>query len=256
MFEYYINYVLTYTAWSLVTLFQDFCNKKRIDNKIVKKEAIQYADIYIKILGTVTFNVYILSMPGAILLPYFVNLQDKEVTIINTCTDLVLSYLLSDLFFYITHRSFHSKLLFKYHKKHHELNAPVGMGALYMSGVELYGNLIPVILGPVLISATSLVMHIWIFIAVTNTIIISHTNYKNWSEFHDRHHAHRSCNYGIGGLMDYIFCTKYNPKKYKSKKSDDNDDNKLNENLNSHKKINLFFDNVYNHLMEEPVDEI
>lgn len=242
MFEYYINYVLTYTVWSLVTLFQDFCNKKRIDNKIKKKEAIKYADIYLKIIGTVTYNIYILSMPGAVLLSYFVNLSNKEVTIINTCTDLVLSYLLSDIFFYISHRSFHSKLLYKYHKKHHELIAPVGMGALYMSGVELYGNLIPVILGPILLSATALVVHIWIFIAVTNTIIISHTNYKNWSEFHDLHHVHRNCNYGIGGLMDYIFVTSYNKKINFKKKNDDENTEKVKQ-LNS----NIFlYDNIYN----------
>lgn len=251
MFEYYINYTLTYTLWSLITLFHDFCNEKRREKKIIKKNVLQYAEIYLKILSCVVTNLYILSAPGLLILPYMVNLADKEVTIFNTCTDLVLSYLISDFFFYILHRLFHTKYLYKYHNKHHQLNTPIGMGAFYMSGIDLYfGNLLPIIAGPILISATSLTVHIWIFITITNTIILSHTNYKNWSEFHDNHHVYRTCNYGIGGLMDYIFGTGYNPLNYIDKKTDDIKCTKVKPEINKE----LSFDNIYN--IYNCVDEI
>ena len=152
MFDYYINFTITYTFWSLVTLFLDLCNQKIRNNKIQKKNVLQYADLYIKIFKNVANNVYIISIPGLLMLPYVVNLADKDVTILNTCTDLVLSYFISDLFFYIAHWTLHNKHLYKYHATHHKLNAPIGMGAMYMSGIDLYfGNLIPIVLGPILL---------------------------------------------------------------------------------------------------------
>ena len=253
MFEYYLNYTLTYSFWSIVTLFFDLCDKKKQNNKINKKELIKYAELYIKILPTVFLNIYIYSAFGLLLLPNVVNIKNKDITLLNTITDIFLSYLFTDIFFYTTHRLFHTKFLYKYHKKHHELHSPIGMGALYMSGIDLYGNLIPVILGPILLSATSLVVHIWIFLSVTNTIIISHTNYKNWSEFHDNHHAYRNYNYGVGGLMDYIFRTTFNKKINLKKKNDDENTEKIKP-LNS----NIFlYDNIYNSVMNDKnIDEI
>ena len=257
MFEYYLNYTLTYSFWSFVTLFFDFCDNKKLNNKIKKKETIKYAELYIKIFPTVFKNIFIYSFPGLIILPNFVNYNCKEITILNTTMDLFFSYLLTDLFFYTTHRLFHTKYLYKYHMMHHELKDPIGMGALYMSKIDLYGNLIPVILGPILLSATSLVVHIWIFIAITNTIIISHTNYKNWSEFHDNHHVFRNCNYGVGGLMDHIFRTNHRKKNNIMKKNDDSKIRKVKP-LNN----NIFlYDNIYNSVLKddnsyEHIDEI
>ena len=103
----------------------------------------------------------------------------------------------------------HLPQLYKYHKKHHEIHAPIGAGALYMGVLDFYLNIISVILPLIILSSHPIVVHIWIFLTTTNVIIISHSGYKNWSEFHDRHHQYFRYNFGIGGLMDKLCGTYY-----------------------------------------------
>ena len=51
---------------------------------------------------------------------------------------------------------------YKYHKKHHEWTAPIGMVAVYCGPVEhFFGNILPVSAGPFIMKSHLLVAWLW-----------------------------------------------------------------------------------------------
>jgi hypothetical protein len=155
----------------------------------------------------------ILFFPVACYFPLLINDTNDNNSI------LIIKYLLTplllDISFYIAHRLFHTSLLYKYHKTHHELITPIGIGAFYMSAVEFYfGIMIPIFIPLFILGFKNIHLHIWIIILIGNAIFRSHSNTQNLSEFHNDHHIHFKYNYGIDIFMDYIFNTKYFNTKY------------------------------------------
>ena len=209
--QYYYTFIGTYIFWSFITFFLDLYsswNKQSYFQKIKPKTSRETLILYKKIAPVVFYNVIIVSFPFSLSLPYLINLRDRQTIYTESFFDIILSTFAVDFFIYCAHRLLHFPYFYKYHKKHHELKEPIGLGALYVSTTDLYlGQLIPSILPSILLSSPPFTVHIWIFIAITNTILVSHTNYKYWSEFHDIHHSHFKYNYGVGGYTDKLMGT-------------------------------------------------
>jgi len=110
-------------------------------------------------------------------------------------------------FFYTTHKILHINPFYKwFHKKHHELTAPIGFSALYMTVFDMYfANILPLYLPLVLLSAHPYTIMIWMIIININTVIVSHGGIKWLSDFHDNHHKCFNVNFGLNMIMDYLF---------------------------------------------------
>jgi sterol desaturase/sphingolipid hydroxylase (fatty acid hydroxylase superfamily) len=123
-----------------------------------------------------------------------------------------LMYLLADATFYVTHRALHSGLFFdRLHRIHHRFTAPVGLAALYAHPIEvLFGNILSVMLPPIIVGVSVPVYQFWIVLSIFNTVVISHAGIKRISEYHDLHHRRLDVNFGAeAGLMDRICRTYY-----------------------------------------------
>ena len=209
---FYILYLITYFgssytcyAWDINSVY-----KKRQPTDVEKLKAI-----YAKILPTVLFNVCIVT-------PIFTMGVFSLFTISDNFS---VYYLPSDLFFIITgteilfytlHRvAHHPKIYAKIHKKHHELTAPVGLGALYCHPLEMVlVNLPPVVLPGLILGVSYTSIMIYGILATFNTVVESHGGYKMSTcnnnacrAFHDIHHEKFNGNFGLGYFMDGLFKT-------------------------------------------------
>ena len=119
--------------------------------------------------------------------------------------------IIDDTLFYWIHRLFHIPFFYKlFHKKHHEYNNTVGIAAIYAHPIEyLFGNLLPVVLGPAILSTQShYATHmIWFFWRNMETIDghcgceFTWAPYRVFpmsasSEHHNYHHSHNDGAYG------------------------------------------------------------
>ena len=116
-----------------------------------------------------------------------------------------------DIYFYITHRPLHTKMLFKYHQSHHKGKIRVSK-ALDGDAVEhIVGNLGSVISGILLLQYIGFIINIyvlglWVGIA-TITTCYAHSNYNCPLDdgLHYLHHKSLRCNYGTGlYIMDRL----------------------------------------------------
>ncbi len=210
MIDYYINLVLSFFVFGTYTMINDYNNKNKIKERNDDKEL---DIIYNKIIPNVLFNVYVASVPAIYIFNYLLNNSKYHLLSgLPWYGKYLCMPLLVDVLFYTVHRILHTKYLFYFHKKHHELINPVGMGSFYMSLVEFYGAIVIPIFGPlVLLGANRFNTHLWITFSVFNGMCVAHSNTKNLSEFHDYHHSNRTkgCyNYGIDIFMDILFRTK------------------------------------------------
>jgi sterol desaturase/sphingolipid hydroxylase (fatty acid hydroxylase superfamily) len=210
MIYYYLNLTLSFFIFGFYTMFKDYNND---NNKIKAKSRLELDKIYNKIIPNVFFNVFLLSLPA---IYYFdMLLKNPDYHLLGNLP-LAAKYLamplLVDIMFYINHRTLHTKYLFYFHKRHHELVSPVGLGSFYMSPVEFYWAIVIPIFGPlVLLGSNTINTHLWITFSVFNGICVAHSNTKNLSEFHDYHHnakGYFKYNFGIDIFMDRLFRTR------------------------------------------------
>ena len=118
--------------------------------------------------------------------------------------------LIEEFLFYHLHRLFHHKLLYKYHKMHHSIHAPIAVSTIYCHPLEnIFVNIGPLLVGPYIMGLSWYWTQWWMPIATINAIF-GHTGY-NWSFFksqaHDDHHKYFKCNYGTLGLFDKLYKT-------------------------------------------------
>lgn len=122
---------------------------------------------------------------------------------------LIVPYiLLTDATFYFTHRIFHTKYLYYFHKQHHIWNNPISVSVFDAHPVEhLCINVFSVVL-PLYIFPVSLVQQsFWIMLATINGIR-SHVINNNKITPHILHHKTRRVNYGSGfHIVDRLFGT-------------------------------------------------
>lgn len=129
-------------------------------------------------------------------------------------------HVFNDIFFYLTHRMFHSKALYFLHKQHHSFGGTMGIAAEHANPVEsLVANVIPTVGGVTFFGCHNpLCVIIWTLVRVQQTCF-AHSGYvfdnvldtlglAHTEEviFHDHHHASNQGNFGCL-FMDYCFGT-------------------------------------------------
>ena len=104
---------------------------------------------------------------------------------------------LTDLFFYPLHRMLHHPKLYAMHAAHHAWETPIGMSALYADPFEhCIVNMVPPLLGGMLVGMNPTVMALWAGAASANTVW-AHA----WPGQHTDHHRLRTKNYGVGLML-------------------------------------------------------
>lgn len=173
--------------------------------------------LYKKALRRVIFNITVVSF-GLTLVTYPVvrwrgSSCGRDLPLFSTTILHMLGFLvLVEIGFYYSHRLCHHRLLYKYiHKTHHEWTAPVGITAVYCHPLEhLVVNLMPVVIGPLVMGSHLSVTMLWHTIAILNTTV-SHCGYHlpflPSSEGHDYHHLKFNQNYGTLGFLDRLHGT-------------------------------------------------
>ena len=107
--------------------------------------------------------------------------------------------IVTDFWFYFMHRLFHTKLLYKYHRVHHDYSYTFGMGAIYAHPLDfLITNIFPISFPIFWFGIPYYHTTIIIMFSTCYTIIISHGGYKiNACKGHLIHHVKRKHNYGL-----------------------------------------------------------
>lgn len=123
----------------------------------------------------------------------------------NPVTEIIkfsISILIVEGWFYTTHYLLHQSPFYSYiHKIHHRFKAPIAVASMYAHPIEfIVGNLLGVVLGPILTRCHPLTSFVWIHNALMSTGG-SHSGYKMfYADFHDAHHQYFDYNYGIGKI--------------------------------------------------------
>jgi sterol desaturase/sphingolipid hydroxylase (fatty acid hydroxylase superfamily) len=176
--------------------------------KIQLDQAQFILSTYKKIIYQVTLNTFIYMIPFCIVGGIH-DMNYKDDFSMEKCFwDIIIGLPLTDFFFYTLHKLFHTKYLYTFHKKHHEIIAPVGISALYMSATDMYfGNIIPIALPAIILNYHPITVKIWISLAILNTIAAAHSGFDIISNFHDYHHSNFNKNFGANVFMDRLFGT-------------------------------------------------
>lgn len=119
---------------------------------------------------------------------------------------------IEEVLFYYFHRLGHHRLLYKHvHKLHHEWQSPIAVTAAYAHPVEhFFVNMLPIMVGPLLLGSHPAVIWLWVFLA-TLTVLIHHSGYHlpflPSPQFHDFHHLKFTGCYGVLGVLDRLHGT-------------------------------------------------
>jgi len=126
--------------------------------------------------------------------------------------ELAVFILMEEFGFYYSHRLMHHPRLYKHiHKKHHEWTASIGIVGVYAHPLEhVISNLLPPVLGPILMGSHVTTAWLWFSMALISTSI-SHSGYHfpflPSPEAHDFHHLKFTNNFGVLGILDRLHGT-------------------------------------------------
>ena len=206
LFYYCLFNIVFYTANLLLYIIDT--NSIFSGRKLQAKSVDEIVHVYKKCLPVALLNTFVYNLPAVITLPPLINILNFEFSWLKMIHDLIASYILMDLFYYLTHRLLHTDRFYtKFHKKHHEITAPVGLTSTYLTFVDFYSNVLSIYVPPIILSAHSITMSLWIIISTLNTIFIGHSGFSPIARFHDNHHKYFNCNYGVGIFADRLFGT-------------------------------------------------
>lgn len=209
----YFSYITTYLGCSYICYLWDYTSYTERRQKTTLNKLL---NIYNKILPNVLINIMVVSPIFTYSVCSLFDIPDKT-NLYTIPSDLFFIIMLTEVFFYTLHRIAHFPLFYRrIHKTHHELTAPIGLGALYCHPLEMVLVNLPSVLLPCLILGVSFdVLALYQILATINTVIGSHSGYnKNVCKgdrcraFHDIHHEKFNGNYGLGHFMDKIFKTR------------------------------------------------
>jgi len=128
--------------------------------------------------------------------------------------DLVAFVFIEEIGFFYSHYFFHrNKTLYKtVHKFHHRMTSPVAAACIFAHPLEhVVANILPLILGPIIMGSHIVTEWLWLTIAIINTIH-GHSGYEfpnpmPRTSTHDWHHEGFNDNFGSIGLLDWIHGT-------------------------------------------------
>lgn len=209
IFYYYLLFLMSFYIPAILLFIIDI--KEILKNYKIQHQSLENTkDVYKKCLPTVLKNTFIWSLPPIILMCNIMNLFNFPFSILKMIFDFGIAYIMVDVLFYLVHRGFHHPLLYKlFHKKHHEITAPVGISALYMTVSDMYfGNIFPVYISLIITSAHPITFQIWLILTTVNTVMKAHSGIEYIGNFHDNHHKYFNKNYGTDLFMDSLFETK------------------------------------------------
>ncbi|XP_061558191.1 fatty acid hydroxylase domain-containing protein 2 [Phycodurus eques] len=180
-------------------------------NNPVDPEKLRHA------LKTVLFNQVFISVPMVVAAYHLTwwrgNPCGPELPTFHwALTELTIFSILEEVLFYYSHRLFHQPSLYKrFHKQHHEWTAPIGVVATYAHPLEyVFSNLLPVVMGPVLLGSHVSSTCMWYCLALVSTTI-SHCGYHlpflPSPEYHDFHHLRYNQCFGVFGVLDRLHGT-------------------------------------------------
>jgi sterol desaturase/sphingolipid hydroxylase (fatty acid hydroxylase superfamily) len=120
--------------------------------------------------------------------------------------------IMADVWFYTTHRLFHSRWLYKFHKVHHEWKYPLSYATFYAHPLEnIVANLCTILSGLHIFQTSHALSHFWILTVLTQSVFSHSGDIKLGPIFiksrHDYHHMYLNCAYGNDLFMDRLFKT-------------------------------------------------
>lgn len=136
----------------------------------------------------------------------------KDLSFMKLMLDLCVCNVLLEICSFYVHRLMHTKYFYKsFHKIHHEFKLPIPMEAMYNHPIEhVVMSLVPVFVGPIVLRSQLSVSLLWIMINLISSMT-DHANihfpFLKSPRFHNYHHETSIGNYGITGMMDYIYGT-------------------------------------------------
>ena len=134
--------------------------------------------------------------------------------------NILLFLFLYDFYMYATHRAFHTKILSRYHSRHHRSGRVTPFASLSMHPVEATVNYFPFLLLPLFVPI-SLTVYLGLYIYLLFGIVFSHSNFNlahairsdflnDLNTFHQRHHLSGSANFGfLYTHWDWLLGTKH-----------------------------------------------
>ena len=192
------------------------------DHRIQPKK--YFAKRFYKRLPLILFNIssYLcLGALGVFLLQNFIDLSLPTVWVFTW--QLVLIFLIDDLYFYCYHKVLHTKFLYKHiHKTHHRSTMPIPMEYIFTHPLEWFIGSIGPFIGLVVIASFSEIniYAFWVMSALRNlheldihsgiksSKITSLIPFYGTTEHHDLHHSKNKGNYASTfTLWDKVFGT-------------------------------------------------
>lgn len=188
--------------------------------KIQPDKRITWKD-YRKVLWIVARNQVLVALPLTIAMATFAPL--RTTTPLPGARETVLVWiwcmLCEEAGFYFVHRTFHHPKLYKHvHKMHHQYTAPVAFASTYCTMTEhVFSNLLPNVLGVIVCRAHWSLM-IMFFCGLELGTLSTHSDFHlpfNYNALlHDWHHYAYTENFGPTGLLDGIYGTDSNFRKW------------------------------------------
>ena len=197
--------------------------------KMERKPHLQPSDDLVR--GLQLHNVFAQLLGGPIL-TYFLlapafawcGMHSMDAPLPSTPTmalTFVTAHLSNDLGFYATHRLGHTRLFYRFHKKHHEFKGPIAAAAEHAGPLEsLLSNLLPTMAGVMFLPTHPLCVVAW-FALRLHQAYENHSGYcfegsladrlwlthGNAAAHHDFHHTANTGNFGVGMWTDWLFGT-------------------------------------------------
>lgn len=204
-YKLWFHFSLTYLSLSYITYRYDLSDFKYFKKKILSKEVVK--ERFNKALKNIFINILFFTHI-TIYFPFYILTDLENPNKYGFLVNLFFTLSLSEIMFYTIHKTFHSKFLYKYHKIHHEYVETNGISALYTDPIDyVFGNVLPFTFCIVFLNPPLYYIYTMIFLFLSNSIVLAHSNYTFTDDFHKVHHKYSNVNYGILTIMDRIFGT-------------------------------------------------
>ncbi len=166
------------------------------------------AEALMRALAVTTFNALTLSLVVHMLPCQHLESEGPRLAIAK----LVGAYVLADVTFFSVHVQFHRiPWLYRHvHKWHHVWSKPTPVATLYAHPIENVGcNVASVLVGPWVLDFSQNLLLLWL-IGASAQAISAHSGQLTFTykSAHDKHHSLLKCEFGVGGLMDWIWGTR------------------------------------------------